>query len=667
MILRNYKLTIIFFILSICVFGNLHSQMQKVFCGDSVVFYGNCVSLSGDYAVSQGTTSYEHTISALDLYYRNKNKWTLKKKFKEKSLANSFIWGSWGSAVSNNKLFILRNSPFFYAIFDLLIYDISSEQKDSIISRKNETIENFGYDGSWLVVRKSRLDNEAGILTHYNVDLFYKFDGNKPVLYDSIKVKHDNVIDKPNISRISVSDHYVAIGFYRDSFYGYYDGSVTVYKRDGDKWSFFQTLINPLVGESHKSHFGVGTAISEDGRFLVIGNILANDQKGKVFIYELHGDKYELFQTINEPAEKSYAQFGNSISLNDNNLLIGQCEAENKYFRGKVYNYVFIDNQWKLKATIQPPESDKKYSGFGCSLEQSGEWVIVGAQIDITYPKSRGAAYIFRIPARDTVSMSVCSGEGYIFGNKTYYETGIYYDTLVASYGVDSIVVLNLSVYGKQSHKIDTTLCAGQSVVVGGQSYKDIGVYNIKLKDRNGCDSIITLSLNISDQDTSAQIYPDYGCKCGEIELNVTGNSPPYAYKWENGSSFNKISNLEAGLYGVEVKDKAGCISNYEFEVKNEIPYMIPNALLPQTTEEEVSKKFWIYISGRDKDQTKVKIISTSIFDRWGEKVFESSGDLFWDGTFNSKPLPPGAYLYRVTIESPCGTEVKKGTVTLIR
>lgn len=57
------------------------------------------------------------------------------------------------------------------------------------------------------------------------------------------------------------------------------------------------------------------------------------------------------------------------------------------------------------------------------------------------------------------------------------------------------------------------------------------------------------------------------------------------------------------------------------------------------------------------------------IFNRWGEKVFESSNkDLGWDGTFNSEPLNTGVFVYRLQ-----GTTVNnapfnlKGNVTLIR
>ena len=57
------------------------------------------------------------------------------------------------------------------------------------------------------------------------------------------------------------------------------------------------------------------------------------------------------------------------------------------------------------------------------------------------------------------------------------------------------------------------------------------------------------------------------------------------------------------------------------------------------------------------------------IFDRWGEKVFESSDpNQGWDGTFRNKPVDTGVFIYTVDGFLSSGVEVKKkGNVTLLR
>ena len=57
------------------------------------------------------------------------------------------------------------------------------------------------------------------------------------------------------------------------------------------------------------------------------------------------------------------------------------------------------------------------------------------------------------------------------------------------------------------------------------------------------------------------------------------------------------------------------------------------------------------------------------VFDRWGEKVFESENpNIGWDGTFRSKPMDTGVFFYHLTAKTADGkTHELKGDVTLIR
>ena len=49
-----------------------------------------------------------------------------------------------------------------------------------------------------------------------------------------------------------------------------------------------------------------------------------------------------------------------------------------------------------------------------------------------------------------------------------------------------------------------------------------------------------------------------------------------------------------------------------------------------------------------------VSDVTVSIFDRWGDLVYQSYGDTQkgWDGTFMSSPLPTGVFVYLVTYRS---------------
>jgi gliding motility-associated-like protein len=65
-----------------------------------------------------------------------------------------------------------------------------------------------------------------------------------------------------------------------------------------------------------------------------------------------------------------------------------------------------------------------------------------------------------------------------------------------------------------------------------------------------------------------------------------------------------------------------------------------------------------------------IKYLSISIYNRWGEKVFESFDSGFiWDGTYKGAPQPPGVYVYTldITLNDSDQSIHNKGTITLIR
>lgn len=58
-----------------------------------------------------------------------------------------------------------------------------------------------------------------------------------------------------------------------------------------------------------------------------------------------------------------------------------------------------------------------------------------------------------------------------------------------------------------------------------------------------------------------------------------------------------------------------------------------------------------------------------AIYDRWGNKVFESQNiNLGWDGTYKGYPLTVGTYMWYLKATYLDGTSfVKSGSVALVR
>ena len=108
--------------------------------------------------------------------------------------------------------------------------------------------------------------------------------------------------------------------------------------------------------------------------------------------------------------------------------------------------------------------------------------------------------------------------------------------------------------------------------------------------------------------------------------------------------------------------DSLGCtaIALFTVLVDEAVPVYIPNAFTPNG--DGVNDSWTIYTNA-------VKQFKLEIFNRWGEKVFETENSgQGWDGTFKGKPAENGIYVYQGNIVLLNNvTRPVKGTLTLFR
>jgi gliding motility-associated-like protein len=96
-------------------------------------------------------------------------------------------------------------------------------------------------------------------------------------------------------------------------------------------------------------------------------------------------------------------------------------------------------------------------------------------------------------------SKVICTGQSVTLNGKTYNQTGIYSDTIKRCYPeCDSIIKLNLAVVDAFRVNKDTTICFGNTFKVGNKTYSQTGIYKDTIKIAGNCDSIITLNLKVN-------------------------------------------------------------------------------------------------------------------------------------------------------------------------
>ncbi|MFM8319243.1 MAG: hypothetical protein ACKOAV_12855, partial [Bacteroidota bacterium] len=124
------------------------------------------------------------------------------------------------------------------------------------------------------------------------------------------------------------------------------------------------------------------------------------------------------------------------------------------------------------------------------------------------------------------ITATICQGQSYLFGSQTLTSAGSYTRTIPASNGCDSVITLNLSVRPNSSSVISVTICEGQSYSFGAQILNTPGTYTRTLVASNGCDSVITLNLDLvsgGSSSTSAWICQGQGYNFGSQNLTSSG------------------------------------------------------------------------------------------------------------------------------------------------
>lgn len=89
------------------------------------------------------------------------------------------------------------------------------------------------------------------------------------------------------------------------------------------------------------------------------------------------------------------------------------------------------------------------------------------------------------------------------------------------------------------------------------------GVYSVSVEDSLGC-LVVGGPWMVSEPPPLAveaviTDIPCFGPQSGSVELTADGGVPPYAYRWNTGSSAMNHYNLSKGAYAVTVSDATGC------------------------------------------------------------------------------------------------------------
>ena len=227
-----------------------------------------------------------------------------------------------------------------------------------------------------------------------------------------------------------------------------------------------------------------------------------------------------------------------------------------------------------------------------------------------------------------------------------------------------------LSVSGAQSYQwqFDNTLSA-QNISNPIVTPTSSQYYYVTGIDANGCKNndstfVVVVPLPIVNAGNDTLIYID-------TKAYLDASTDASKFYWTPTTFLSKPKSLQtsaavtkAQSYVLVAQNEFGCINSdtiFITVVKDNI-LLVPTAFSPNG--DGVNDVFKIV-----RTVNIYKLKEFSVWNRWGEKVFETSDvNEGWDGTFGNHLQPMSVYVWQIIAESKDSEEiVRKGNVTLVR
>lgn len=455
--------------------------------------------------------------------------------------------------------------------------------------------------------------------------------------------------------------------------------SFSIYEQDlNGKYNNY-SLYRAFVG-THINNHGISIGdINNDGKKDVV---TAVDNYG-IVVYLNQSSNSNLVQKPQTPAGRNMVCLDNEVYSYKTNTAIGD----------------------KTSWNLFPAEAGKIVSTFkdSCRVSWNNNWrgkagIYINVK-NVCGERNSDTVYITsnRLPAlnlgRDTTlclnrSLKLSAGKGfesYLWQNNstdsvlnvtrggTYFVKagnlcGNRYDTIhVADVPLPNIQVSDTILCSGSPIKVNVTIPGNNKYVWQDNSTSPIytistaGNYTLKVTDANLCQN--SKSFQVKDVSPPVVKFPNDTnlCKSNKLELNVMSDG--CSYLWQDGSTSPRYTVEKDGTYSVKVFNECATINvSAVFSFVNCNAYLdVPTAFSPDGD----GLNDVLHAVGTNVDN--VRFI---IYNRWGQKVFESTSlDVGWDGTFQGKKLEAAVFIYYVSGKSTSDSQLiqKHGNVSLVR
>ena len=196
-----------------------------------------------------------------------------------------------------------------------------------------------------------------------------------------------------------------------------------------------------------------------------------------------------------------------------------------------------------------------------------------------------------------------------------------------------------------------------------GVSVFTLDDFSYKCTNCVACDSQTKMITVKRGANATVNLGPDRFI-CGNNAAILDAGSGYTNYEWKpNNEISQSISVLNSGYYSVNVTNSDGCTAWDDITLRDSCPMFIfaPNAI---SADNNGSNDMFLWGGN-----IKIKTYKLEIFNRWGEKLFETTdATKAWNGSYKNELVFEGVYWYLIDCRDTNDTRhFLKGTVTVLR
>jgi hypothetical protein len=276
-------------------------------------------------------------------------------------------------------------------------------------------------------------------------------------------------------------------------------GAVYMFERQPDgTWVEVQK-----IASTDTKVWGLGWSVALEGDELIagaVGAVALGDGAGRVLFYERGASGWVWKNTYPSPDSKAGDNFGTSLAIDGNSLVVGADQANAPPWQGHAYVYERYPLAWIYKATLTPSDLPAT-NDFGHDVAISGGAVLVGAR---GVQVGTGAVYVFDLTGGSwTESTKLLASDGHVtqyFGDAVDLEGDL---AVIGAFGDDDLGKYSGAAYVFERHAGIWT----ESSKFHGSGLVEYDTFGYSGIDLDGEDLLVGAPAAASDATTLGSAY----------------------------------------------------------------------------------------------------------------------------------------------------------------